>query len=351
MLNRSRERRINEMNMVIMKAMVLIGVVLVSPTTSIFAADGGDNGAAEVMRKDKRTTQRKKLDIPSRMVVAISKFENKSGATPQQFETIRARVQQCVVGARKFEVVEREQLKTAMSEQVLSTAGHTNAEDEDTPQSGKLKAASYVIYGNVLYCGVDKNAVAFGGISSVSVKYKVELQIKITNGETGRILAQKSAFGYGVDRSMATENAKSLAGQGMRDAINEACHVAADMLRDVAYPAKVIKVGRRDITLNMTDEEVQEDDVFDLIEADEPMTDPDTGAFLGFDGDDIGRVRIKRVGPMVSKAIPVEDGEMSLKDLDLNEHTYIVRRVSKATLAKEAKKRSQQRKGAFEGRL
>lgn len=328
--------------------MGLLAFSFVAPAA--FATDAEEDDTEEVAPKKKKAKKSKKgAPQATRMVVAINKFENKSDAPDSIFETIRTRVQQCVVGARKFEVVEREQLKAAMSEQTLVASGVTDGEDADAPEAGKMKAASYIIYGNVLYCGADKAGGSSEGVASSVVKSKVELQIKITNGETGKILAQKSAIGYGIDKAMATSEFKSSTGQGMRDAIDEACHMAADALRDVAYPAKIIKVGKKDITLNMTDEEVKEDDVFDVIEADEPMVDPDTGAFLGYDGDDVGRVQISRVGPQASKAKPMDD--LELDDLDTDEHTYIVRRVSKATLKKEAKKASQKKKAAFESRF
>ena len=328
--------------------MGLLAFAFVAP--SAYAKDAEDEDTEEVAPKKKKAKKsKKKAPEATRMVVAINKFENKSDAPDSVFETIRARVQQCVVGARKFEVVEREQLKAAMSEQTLVASGVTEGEDADAPEAGKMKAASYIVYGNVLYCGADKSGGSSEGVSSAVVKSKVELQIKITNGESGKILTQKSAIGYGVDKAMATAEFKSSTGQGMRDAIDEACHMAADALRDVAYPAKVIKVGKKDITINMTDEEVKEEDVFDVIEADEPMTDPDTGAFLGYDGDDVGRVTISRTGPQISKAKPMDD--LELDDLDTDEHTYILRRVSKATLKKEAKKSSQKKKAAFENRF
>ena len=328
--------------------MGLLAFAFVAP--SAYAKDAEDEDTEEVAPKKKKAKKsKKKAPEATRMVVAINKFENKSDAPDSVFETIRARVQQCVVGARKFEVVEREQLKAAMSEQTLVASGVTDGEDADAPEAGKMKAASYIVYGNVLYCGTDKSGGSAEGVASAVVKSKVELQIKITNGETGKILTQKSAIGYGIDKAMATAEFKSSTGQGMRDAIDEACHLAADALRDVAYPAKVIKVGKKDVTINMTDEEVKEEDVFDVIEADEPMTDPDTGAFLGYDGDDVGRVTISRTGPQVSKAKPMDD--LELDDLDTDEHTYILRRVSKATLKKEAKKASQKKKAAFESRF
>ncbi len=331
--------------------MGLLALSFAAPVALAQDADDGDEAAEEAPKKKKKAKKSKNGGAEAtRMVVAINKFENKSDAPDSVFETIRARVQQCIVGSRKFEVVEREQLKAAMSEQNLVASGMTDGEDADAPESGKMKAASYVIYGNVLFCGADKSGGSTEGVASAVNKSKVELQIKITNGETGKILTQKSAIGYGIDKAMSTSEFSSATGQGMRDAIDEACHMAADALRDLAYPAKVIKVGKKDITINMTDEEVKEDDVFDLIEADdEPMVDPDTGAFLGFDGDDVGRVVITRTGPLTSKAKPM--GDLELDDIDTDENTYILRRVSKATLKKERKKESQKKKAAFESRF
>ena len=332
----------------------LMGLLAFSfAATTAYAEDADEDETEEVAspKKSKKSKKKAKKQEATRMVVAIEKFTNKSDAQDDLFETIRPRVQQCIVGARKFEVVELEQLDTAMSSQKLVASGKADGEDADAPETGKIKAAAYVVYGTVLYCGKDEAGGVSEGVASAVSKSKVELQIKITNGETGKILTQKSAIGYGVDKAMATAEFKSTTGQGMRDAIDEACHMAADALRDVAYPAKVIRVGKKDITINMTDEEVKEDDVFDVIEAEDLGVDPDTGAWLGFDGDDVGRVVITRTGPQTSKAKPVEDGDFDLDDLDTDENMYILRRVSKATLKKEAKKASQKKKAAFESRF
>ena len=231
---------------------------------------------------------------PERMFVAIHKFENKTDASASDIDTLQARVQQCVVGTRKFEVVEREQLKTVMKEANLAAAG-------------------------------------------------------ITDGETGKILAQKSAIGIGLDKAMAAEGFSSSKSGGLRDAVDEAAHLIVDALRDHSYPAKIVAVGKKSITVNMTDEEVKEEDVFDVVECGEMLFDPDTGAPLDDDGDDVGRVQISKVGPKVSKAVPLDD--LDLDDLDLDEHSYKLRRVSKATLKKEAKKASQKKKAAFESRF
>lgn len=306
--------------------------------------DSDDDTEEVAPRKREAKKSKKKALEATRMFVAIAKFENKSEAPDALFETICIRVQQCVEGARKFEVVEREKIKAAMSEANLAVSGVTNAGDPTVTEMGKMKVAGFVVYGTVLYCGKDKAGGASEGVASATAKSKVELQIKITDAETGKILAQKSAIGFGSDKAIATEGYKSATNQGMRDAIDEAAHMAADALRDVAYPAKIVSVNEDDeVIINMTNEEVKEGDVFDVIDAKDLGYVEDTGAWRGFGGKTIGRVKVESTDAQTSTAEPTtaeptmgRKGKMlGLKDLDLDEHTYILRRVSKETLERE----------------
>ncbi len=333
----------------------LMGLLAFSfAATEVYAQEEDDDTEEVAPKKKKSKKKGKKASEAMRMIVAINKFDNKSGAPDSVFETIRSRVQQCVVGARKYEVVEREQIKAAMSEQTLVASGVTDGEAAEAPEAGKMKAASYVMYGNILYCGKDKSGGSSEGVASSVVKSKVELQIKITDGETGKVLSIKSAIGYGTDKAMATSEFSSSAGQGMRDAIDEACHMAADALRDVAYPAKIITADDEEAIINMTDEEVKEGDVFDVVDAKDLGTDEDTGEWLGFGGKTIGRLKVVSTGPKTSNAEPIEGkkGKMiDLEDIDTDEHMYILRRVSKAKLKAEAKDKFNDQKKKFEKRF
>lgn len=337
----------------LMKLAMLGAAAFAFATTDLIAADNeADDDTEEVAPKKAKKAKKKAKKaaaVPSRMFVAIHKFENKTEAVSGDIDSLQARVQQCVVGTRKFEVVEREQLKTVMKEANLAAAGITDGEDADAPEQGKLKAASYLVYGNVLYYGVDKSGMVEGGVGKAVAKSKVEVQIKITNGESGKILAEKSAIGYGTDERQVGEGYEATKTGGLRDAVDEVAHLIVDALRDHSYPAKIVRVGKKDVSVNMTDEEVKEDDIFDVVECGEIVYDPDTGAPLDDDGDDVGRVRISRPGPKISKAVPI--GDLDLDDLDLDEHSYKLRRVSKATLKKEARKASQKKKAAFESRF
>lgn len=286
----------------------------------------------------------------SRMYVAIDKFDNKAGVTANQFDTLRTRIQQAVVGTRKFEVLEREQMKNALSEQTLMASGMTNADDEDAPEAGKMKPAGYVIYGNVLFYGIDQSQGAAGGAGSSSIRTKVELQIKITSAETGKILASKSVIGIGQESRLSTPSSSTsgnIREQCEREAVAQAAHYVVDALRDVCYPAKVVKVGKKSLTINMTNEEVKEGDLFDVIEAGEEIFDPDTGASLGSDGEEIGRIEIKRPGPQTSTAVPADD-ELKLSDIEVG---YIVRRVSEETIRKEKAKAKKKKNADFEARF
>ena len=304
----------------------------------------GDGGNVEEVLPNKSGAikDKKMPPEPTRTIVFIGKFENKSDARDSVLETISARLRQYIVGARKFEVIDKGYLKEMLRAEALAAAGVLDGEGAEAPESGKIKTAHYCIYGTVLDCGVEKSNTKFRGGELALVKSRVEIVFKITNSETGKIVAQKTVIGSGVDRLSATSESKSsFTRQGMRDAIDEACHMVADALRDIAYPAKVVKVDKKkDITINMTDEEVKEGDVFDVIKIGEPIIDPDTGMSLGFDRDFVGRVVVTHTGPQTSKATPVDGGKLDIEGLDTDKHTYMLSRVSKATLKKEMKEQA-----------
>ena len=307
--------------------------------------------ADEVEESAPKKKSGKKAPQVSKMYVAIDKFENKANVDANQFGTIRARIQQAVVGTRKFEVLEREQMKNALSEQNLIASGMTNGDDEHAPEAGKMKAAGYVIYGNVLFYGIDQSQSIAGGAGSASMRTKVELQIKITSAETGKILASKSIIGIGQQSRQATADTQpggNMQEQCEREAVAQAAHLVVDALRDLVYPAKIIKVGKKSVTINMTNEEVAEDDLFDVFEEGDEIVDDDTGAVTRVDGDEVGRIRIKRPGPQSSTAVPDDEDKLDLKDLEVG---YIVRRVSEATLKKEKAKRKRERNSIFEERF
>ena len=286
-----------------------------------------------------------------RMVVSVGKFEtnikggredangNFSGTVDsQQIETLRTRIQNRVVGTRKFEVTERQQLKQLLDELKLADSGVTNGDDAGAPRSGMLKAAVYTLYGSILSWNFVERDGGGEGVSSKTKTARIELQLKLADVETGKILADKIVTGDGFSKMRTAGGAIGRASTdgAMRDAIDNVAAVAVDTLRDHCYPAKIVRVGKSSVTVNLTKDEVKEGDVFEVVEAAEPIRDPDTGTYLGCDGDEIGRVEITSTGPMTSKAEPIEKPIIKRKRLvkkvvlDLKDVAvgYLLRRVS-----------------------
>ena len=303
-----------------------------------FEAKANGNGAAP-----KAMTENRRIKSPNqrRIAVAIRQFENKTNMPDEIVREVRTRIQQCVVGTMKFDVQDRERLKELLREQALTAAGVTNSEDADVPVVGKITPASYIVYGKVLFFGNDRHVGRVEGVACALTKTKIELEVKIANCQTGNIMAMKTVVGQGMDRVIASGESKSSAGQGSREAIDEAGHAVADWLREVlACPAKVLKIDKAEITIDMNENEVKEGDLFDVIEDGGVMVDPENGTALEIDGKCIGRVVITCPGLRTSKAEPVGDGRRSLEKLDVGKRTYKLHRVTKSALMKEAKKRA-----------
>ena len=110
----------------------------------VYAADDdGDDEAAEEAPKKAKKKGKKKRPTPSKAYVSIHKFENKSSASAAAVATVQSRIQQFIVGTRKFEVIEREQLSTVMKEAGLAAGGVTDAEDGHAPELSEEELAPW----------------------------------------------------------------------------------------------------------------------------------------------------------------------------------------------------------------
>ena len=345
--------------------LALMGLVAFSfAATEVYAADEGDGDEAseEAPKKAKKGGKKgKKRPVPSKAYVSIHKFENKSEASDAAVNTVQARIQQFIVGTRKFEVIEREQLKTVQKEIALATGGVTDAEDGHAPEQGKIKPTAFIMYGNILYYGVDKSNTNGGGFGVAKKTSKVEIQIKLVRVETGNVVLEKSFIGEGFDKFVATADSSSTKSGGMRDAIDEACHMVVDALREHTYPPKIVAVYDYEIKINMTDSEVRAGDVFDVKKCGEEKFDPDTGESLGYSGKTVGRVIVQSADARMatceaSACVKIKKGkivkvEWDAEDIDPDVDMYMLHRVQKAQLQKENRMEAHAEDDNFEDRF
>lgn len=337
----------------------LAAAFMVAAPMAVQAQDADDVEEAAPKKKAKKAA---KAPAPvQKMFVAVSKFENKSGAAASDVDTLRDRITSLIVNTRKFDVVERENIQKLMKEQNLAAQGVTDA--EDAPAQGKMKAAGYIFYGTVLSYGKDEDRANLGEAGS-SAKYqaKIEIEVRLANAETGKILSSQVVQSIAATRQVNAAGTSSVGNkhqQAARDALATVSREATFFLLDQAYPVKVLSVGDEDITVNVNRSLVLEDELFDVYEAPTYEEDEDTHEMIPVDGKRIGRVAITEVGAKTSKAEPVDWVKVRGKtgrpqkacDLNSIEKGMVLRKVSAKTLAKEKEFLKKQKTDAFESRF
>lgn len=294
----------------------------------------------------------------AKMLVAVDKFENKAGdkfVNSQQLANLRDRITHYIVACRKFEVVERERIKSILSERLAAQNGLvredglSDEEQADKLDGQKLKMAGYVIYGSALKCGLEGAEASAGGVSTASLAAKVEVELRISSAETGKILASKTVSARRTKAILAASGVRT-ANEGLGDdvlgsAVDAAALQCVDQLLELSFPPKVLFADDDEVTINLPRELVHIDEVFDIVKLGKKVVDEDTGDVYQKEKK-IGRVKISDFTPTTCTAVPV--GDLDLEDV---EPGMRVRRVDPERLAKDKEKAKQKQKANFESRF
>ena len=238
-------------------------------------------------------------------VVYVEKFIPVSGSNctilPNELQVLQDRILGNVVSSRKYEVVERENLAKVQAELKLVDAGMTEGR---APESNRLKAAGYVIYGKVIQY---RNYVSTAGIGDVSVQWHhgtVELQIRIANITTGRILCAKTILkeektNLAVTTETATSRDTTL--DVMTKAVEAAAKEVVVVLNSVAFPVYVVDADAHFVVGNVAEELVTAGDLWEVWMRGRAIKDPETDEVLGYKEKCICSVRVSRPGPKLTK--------------------------------------------------
>lgn len=234
-------------------------------------------------------------------VVFVDKFvaNGECRVTDDKIQILHDRIVGNVTSSRKYEVVEREHLAKVQQELKLVDAGMTEG---DAPESNRLKAAGYCLYGKILQFRNFARAAQVGDIAVKNVFGTVEIQLRITNIANGRILAAKTVK---VEKSRTITNAvassQDLELEVMTEATAEAAKQVVEKLNDVAFPVFVLSANSRFVTGSITEEQVAAGDVWEVFVLGDELKDPQTGESLGNDEELIATVRVSRPGPKTTK--------------------------------------------------
>lgn len=282
-----------------------------------------------------------------RAIVSIYKFNNEANAPDELFRTLRSRITNNIVNTRKFQVVDRENLKAILSEQNLANAGMTDA--EDAPKSGKLRAAGYIIYGSVLSLGIDGSGTQIGDLKAAKLTAKVEIQLRFGDAETGDIIATKTIIATKSQSRMESSGQVTRGNVGeqvIEDAIREAAKKVTAALTDLAFPSKILKVSATSVMINVTAEATELGAIYEVWDVGEELLDPDTGESLGVEEELVGEIQITRTKPKYSLAKPC--GGLELEFL---EPGMIVRRLDEAVAQQRRNAKKKAKKASFKSRF
>lgn len=234
-------------------------------------------------------------------VVRVERFvpNGECKVTADKIQILQDRIVGNVVSSRKYELVERENLASVQQELKLVDAGLTEG---DAPESNRLKAAGYCIYGKIIQFRNFSRKAQVGDLKVCNVFGTVELQIRIANITTGRTLAAKTVK---VEKSRTLSNAvgtdQDLELEVMTDATETAAKEVVNKLNDIAFPVYVLSANNRFVTGNIAAEQVTIGDEWEVFVLGDELKDPKTGEILGQDEELIASVRVSRPGPKTTK--------------------------------------------------
>ena len=238
-----------------------------------------------------------------RAVVCVDHFIPVSGENckinPNEVQILQDRIVGNVTSSRKYEVVERENLAKVQKELKLVDAGMTEG---DAPDSNKLKAAGYIIYGKIIQYRHFVNQASAGGLVANWLFGTIELQIRIANIENGRILAAKTIKKQGKKGlTNAVATSQNLELEVMTDVLDKAAKEVVVELNNVAFPVYVLDADSKFVSGNIAAEQVTVGDIWEIWLRGRAIKDPDTDEILGYREKCVCSVRVSRPGPKLTK--------------------------------------------------
>ncbi len=281
-----------------------------------------------------------------RPLVVVGKFNNISNAPDELFTRLRTRITNEIVNTRKFEVLEREDIENIISERDLARRGLTKQKDY---MNEELESAEYSIYGDVLFLGFDRASGTVGEVTASRQVANVEIQLKISNLATGKILASKVISEKATKSSIASSGTSvggNLSDALIEEAIRRASLSIVNELMELAYPIKILSVQGNNVYINIPKERAKIYDIYEVYKTGEELVDPDTGESLGASEVLVGRIKIIDIKPKYSIAEPV--GKTNIEEL---EKDMIVRPVNKEKEAIDKREIEEKRRREFESRF
>ena len=215
---------------------------------------------------------------------------------------------------RKFDVLTRSDLDAAIKEQDFANSGNVNASNANTPKTGNMKGAKYVVAVQVDDFQDIVERDIFQSLNKVVENRKIRFGAvaKVIDAESGSVV-ETANFIISNDGITDKDTTTTFFGGSSSDPLiavlaRNMCSQIANKVVDAIYPPSIIAKTGKTVTLNRGDGTgISVGDEYDVMAKGEEMFDPDTGDKLGFEEIKIGKIRISEVLPKFSKGQVLED--------------------------------------------
>jgi len=258
-------------------------------------------------------------------VVFVDKFIPNDGCkiTDGQIQVLQDRIIGNVVSSRKYEVVDRENLAKVQKELKLVDEGRTEGA---APESNRMKAAGYCIFGKVLqYRSYKQDLDIQQRLVGV-----IELQLRIENIATSQILGAptfRTEHRGTMLAGVATTQNMEL--EVMTTALDKAAKEVVVKLNEIAFPVYIDDADGKYVTGNVASEQVTAGEIWDVWKLGKKIMDRDTGEWTGrYREKFICKVKVAIPGAKATKfeCLNAEDGKM-VEELMDNDVQMLLRKA------------------------
>ena len=229
-------------------------------------------------------------------------------------ESLDSQLVDRINATRKFDVVGRSDLDSAIKEQDLGASGNVNA--KTAAQLNNLTGAKYLLVTTVDDYQDYVEKATFEGTGNTATKrvFRFSVVGKIYDSSTGKLLESANfQTGNNEFKQIQQERNYSVKDGELSDEMMVAisrtmAEKIANHVIDALFPAKVLAKRDTQVTINRGEGAgVAVGDVFNVFAQGEELIDPDTKESLGREEVKVGKVKINQVNPKTSMADILED--------------------------------------------
>ncbi len=216
---------------------------------------------------------------------------------------------QFLVKSRKFNVVNREDIKRIMEENRLTESDWAKPGQEATV--GKLLVADFLVTGNInrIDFKIIKQDIAITGETRPRIVATFKTQYKVTEVKSGKVVAagqtKEVLRSADVRREIPVEKRRDWGLADFKDMLfNKASIKVGDDILAGIYPVKIATVEGMQVTLNRgAGAGITKDQVYTVYNPGQKIIDPDTKEVLGTSEVEIAQLTVTVVNPKFSTAI------------------------------------------------